>query len=218
MIEATIRAVLDAGPLPPDLGAAALALAHAAMGELDPLEDIYRVALDLGVPVETLREAALSAHLFCGFPRAIEAFRRLDAAAGGLGPAPTSAPASDVGGSSLFEDIYGEQADPVRVILRRFHPVFEEAVLEDAYGRILSRPGLEARFRELLAVCALTATRLPLQLESHLRGALRCGAEPREVRAAVELGGHVGGAEAAREGRAHLARVLAGTDESGFRA
>lgn len=216
MTPPSLRDVLHAGPLPPDVAAAALALAHAAAGSLDALGDVYREALGIGVPIDVLREGALSAHLFCGFPRAIEAFRRLDEAAGGLAE-PVDEPDSGKGfsGKSLFERIYGEQAAPVRGILRRFHPVLEEAVLEDAYGRILARPRLEARTRELLAVCALTAGRLPLQLESHLRGALRCGAALEDVRAAVELGGLVGGAEAARDGMALLARLGPARDDSG---
>lgn len=216
MTRPPIRDVLEAGPLSPAVAAAALALAHAAAGRLDDLEDVYRAALAIGVPVEVLREGALSAHLFCGFPRAIEAFRRLDVAAGGLPPPPDDdRTETTFSGSSLFERIYGEQAAAVRGILRRFHPVFEAAVLEDAYGRILARPSMEARTRELLAVCALTAARLPLQLESHLRGALRCGAARGDVEAAVALGGVVGGEEAAREGRALLSRLAPGHDDSG---
>src|SRR5690606_35617588 len=86
-----IRDLLEAGPLPPAVAAAALGLAHAAAGSLDALEALYREALAMQVPLETLREGALEAHLFCGFPRAIEAFRRLDRAAGGLPPVPPGA-------------------------------------------------------------------------------------------------------------------------------
>ncbi|MBL8841378.1 MAG: carboxymuconolactone decarboxylase family protein [Planctomycetes bacterium] len=53
---------------------------------------------------------------------------------------------------------------------------FSTWVLEDAYGRVLARPGLAARQRELLAVAALAALDCPAQLKSHLRGALRLGA------------------------------------------
>ncbi|MCA8978894.1 MAG: carboxymuconolactone decarboxylase family protein [Planctomycetes bacterium] len=49
-------------------------------------------------------------------------------------------------------------------------------IAEHAYGRVLSRPGLDAATRELLASCALAALGQERQLASHARGALRCGA------------------------------------------
>jgi 4-carboxymuconolactone decarboxylase len=65
------------------------------------------------------------------------------------------------------------------------HPELAAWILEDGYGRVLSRPGLTGRERELLAVAALAA--LPgagPQLESHERGARRLGATAAEVRSA----------------------------------
>ena len=56
-----------------------------------------------------------------------------------------------------------------------------------AYGSVLSRDGLDARDRELLAVVMLAATGHDRQLASHARGAIRCGAEPQEVTAALDV-------------------------------
>ena len=42
------------------------------------------------------------------------------------------------------------------------------------------------RERELLAAAVLGVLRLPLQQESHLRGALRCGATRGEIRAVLK--------------------------------
>jgi hypothetical protein len=51
-----------------------------------------------------------------------------------------------------------------------FHPDLAEWILADGYGRVLSRPGLSIRERELIVVAVLSALRLPKQLESHVRG------------------------------------------------
>jgi 4-carboxymuconolactone decarboxylase len=62
-----------------------------------------------------------------------------------------------------------------------YHPELAEWILADGYGRVLSRPGLSIRERELIVVAVLSALRLPKQLESHVRGARRVGATSREV-------------------------------------
>jgi len=103
--------------------------------------------------------------------------------------APVAPGAQD--GRAAFERIYRDQADDVRRRLRSFSPEFERAVIEDAYGRILSRPGLDARLGELMAVCALTALALPRQLKSHLLGARHCGATRDELLEVITLAGAV---------------------------
>ncbi|MAF66263.1 MAG: 4-carboxymuconolactone decarboxylase [Planctomycetes bacterium] len=82
--------------------------------------------------------------------------------------------------------MYGDDADEVRALLAAADPLFAAWVGEHAYGRVLSRPGLSADRRELLAVCALAALGQGRQLASHARGALRCGAAAAEVSAALD--------------------------------
>jgi len=146
--------------------------------------DALRALRAAGEPDRAWREALLQAHLFCGFPRVVEAFGVLHGA-GGLGE-----PASDevLGepdrpqrGARLFDAIYAERADDVRALLERGHPDFAAWIAGHAYGRVLTRPGLEARERELLAVACLAALGQERQLASHVRGALRVGARRSEV-------------------------------------
>lgn len=130
------------------------------------------------------REALLQLHLFCGFPRIVEAFGVLEDA-GGLGspePAERRAEADrPAAGRELFDRIYAGQAERVAGLLDDYHPDFQGWILGHAYGRVLSRPGLSARERELLACVALTATDQHRQLASHVRGALRCGATRQDL-------------------------------------
>ncbi len=88
----------------------------------------------------------------------------------------------------MFEGVYGGNADSVFGLLGEFHADFRSFVLEVAYGRILARPGLSGRIRELLAVAALAASDQRRQFAGHARGALHLGAtidELREVLATV---------------------------------
>ena len=72
---------------------------------------------------------------------------------------------------------------------RRYPEVFTAQtrwIAEHAYGRVLSRPGLDGASRELVAVAALAALGHDRQLASHARGAVRCGARPGDVLAILD--------------------------------
>ena len=158
------------------------------VGDWDEVRELRRAA-DEGKPDREWREAVLQTHLFAGFPRLVQAFGVI-AEEGGLGevaPEEVEAPALDSQrGARLFDDIYGGGADTVRELLDGYHRDFATWIAEHAYGRVLARPGLSARKRELLAVCALAALGQDRQLASHARGALRCGATLEEVEAALD--------------------------------
>lgn len=187
------------GPPDPTVRALAAALAAVAIGRIDIAERVYEAAAASKVELAGLREGALMAPLFAGFPRAIEAFTALERhyidwpEEAGDGHADLSDSNRTAAGANLFDTIYGRQADPVRKRLVRFHPVFERSILQDAYGRILARPALAPSTRELMSVCALAASDLPIQLKSHLRGALRCGASVDVVAAMAELAASIVG-------------------------
>jgi 4-carboxymuconolactone decarboxylase len=81
----------------------------------------------------------------------------------------------------VWEAVYRDQADKVAGTLEGLIPGLSRWVIEDAYGRILSRPGLTLGERELLAVSALALMAQPAPLDSHLRGALRNGSSQSDV-------------------------------------
>lgn len=138
------------------------------------------------------RETVLQAHVFAGFPRVVEALGVLQAA-GGLGEPDedemgSAAPdAERARGRALFERIYEQKNEAILATLEGGHADFADWILGHAYGRVLARPGLSPRMRELLAVAALASGGQLRQLASHARGAVRCGATPDEVNETVEL-------------------------------
>jgi 4-carboxymuconolactone decarboxylase len=187
------RRRLAATPPDPTTRALGAALALGAASRFTELELLYRAALESGVSGSDLAEGALALHLFGGFPRAIEAFFALSEAGGCVAPPldPRGAEQARTDGERLFGAIYGKQAGAVRARLGEFAPDFDRAVIEDAYGRILSRPALGGARRELAAVCALAALGLDRQLFSHVRGALALGCDAESITAMVELAGEL---------------------------
>src|SRR5437773_2475432 len=57
----------------------------------------------------------------------------------------------------------------------------EDLVLVDAYGKVIGRPGLDLKRRELCTVAEIAVLGAADQLHSHLRGALNTGATRAEV-------------------------------------
>lgn len=61
-------------------------------------------------------------------------------------------------------------------------PDLARYVAEFAYGDIYTRPGLDAKNREIATIAALTALgNAPLQLQSHIEGALNAGCTREEI-------------------------------------
>lgn len=162
--------------------------AAVVLGNWDEALRLRREAPE-GEPDRAWREAVLQAHVFAGFPRVVEAYSMLQPA-GGLGTPGLDERLDEdeqpERGRELFERIYADHAERVRDFLRNSHPDFAEWIEGHAYGRVLTRPGLPADRRELLAVVALAAFGQERQLASHVRGARRCGATASDVRSVLE--------------------------------
>jgi len=125
-----------------------------------------------------------------GYPAALEALRLLhEAWPGAPRRARAGAGTWRTRGAALCRRIYGAVTPKLLASLRTLHPDMPDWVVVDGYGRVLSRPGLSARSRELVAVALLAATGWERQLVSHLRGALHCGASRREIDRALAVGG-----------------------------
>ncbi|MDF1799356.1 MAG: carboxymuconolactone decarboxylase family protein [Planctomycetota bacterium] len=182
---------MSAAPLPPGLPVLLRVSVAVVLGDWSLLREL-RLAAGPGFPDVTWREAVLQTHLFAGFPRLVEAFGVLDEA-GGLGTpgatelAPPRDEAADIeAGYHFFEQVYGHRAPRVRAMLEGYHPEWAGWVLGHAYGRVLTRPGIPAAERELLAVVCLAALGQDRQLAGHARGAVRCGAAPAALVAALD--------------------------------
>lgn len=79
-----------------------------------------------------------------------------------------------------------------------------------AFGDLWSRPGLPLRDRSLIAIAVLAALRAEHQLGWHVRGGLRAGLSPDEIREAVMAVSGLAGFPAAWTGIRVVEAVLAG--------
>ena len=148
-------------------------------------------ALDEVDPV-AVEEIILQSYLFAGFPRTLNAMRVWRSVS--KRPAPTREPAESTSdldtwrerGEETCEIVYGDSYEKLRKNVLDLHPVLEDWMIVDGYGKVLARPGVDLRTRELCVVAACAVSGQQRQLHSHLYGALNAGAPVGEVRAVLE--------------------------------
>ena len=143
-------------------------------------------ALDSVDPI-AVEEIILQSYLFAGFPRALNAARAWRVAS--ERPAPAVDPESLVANLDMWRElgertcaiVYGSSYEKLRANIRELHPALDEWIIVDGYGKVLSRPGVDLRTRELCVVAACAVSGQQRQLHSHLHGALNAGASAGEL-------------------------------------
>jgi 4-carboxymuconolactone decarboxylase len=152
----------------------------AAIAALD--EQALRVVMETAAAnteSALVEEVILQSYLFAGFPRALNAARVWRT----FLSAPAKQTLEDSGGlddwrrrgEETCATVYGDAYERLRENIRALHPLLDEWMIVDGYGKVLSRPGLDLATRELCIVAACAASGQQRQLHSHLRGALNAG-------------------------------------------
>lgn len=146
-----------------------------------------------------IEETILQAYLFLGYPAALNTFacwREL--APLEAEPKAESSEEAEWGpegglrewearGEAVCRIVYGGQYERLRANVRRLHPDMEHWMVVEGYGKVLGRPGLELKVRELCIVVILAVQGTLRQLYSHLRGAQHAGAHDEEIEAALSV-------------------------------
>ena len=169
----------------------ALAVVVAVGDELVLREGVARVAKS-GVDPVLVEEVILQSYLFVGFPRALNAMRAWRRASGRSAPQPdidADTPPSEFAarGEATCATVYGPLYERLRYNIRELHPVLDAWMIEEGYGRVLGRPALDLKRRELCIAAVCAATEQDRQLHSHLHGALHAGASVREIEGALAI-------------------------------
>jgi len=167
-----------------------------AEGKIAVLQQRLAAARVAAVPDLWIEELLLQSLLVVGYPRALVAFgvwregpglgagakegaEQPDGAAEQLAHEDWEAWARR--GADVCKAVYGRAYHKLLLNLRGLHPALEALVVVDAYGKVLSRPGLDAQRRELCTLAAIAMLPTPRQLHAHLRGALFTGSTREEV-------------------------------------
>jgi len=146
------------------------------------LETALQRAVEFAAVTE-IEEALLQSHLFAGYPAALNAlgtWRRLS----GIAAPPASTDDTTewrARGRRTFEQVYGAQHEKLSDNAKAVHPDIAQWMIDDGYGKVIGRPGLDLVTREMCIIALLTVQDAAPQLYSHLRGAVNAGASEEEV-------------------------------------
>src|SRR5438445_10743392 len=187
----------NVGGLDPQTAALVRAAAALAEGKIAELKQRFVAARAAGVPDLWVEELLLQSLLVVGYPLALVAFgvwRDVTGPIAGGGDSAGEELAHEdwqawaERGAQVCGAVYGRACQKLLVNLRSLHPALEDLVLVDAYGKVIGRPGLDMKRRELCTVAAVAVLgTAPKQLHSHLRGALNTGATAAEVEGVLAL-------------------------------
>ena len=187
----------------------------AALAARDPdaLDAAFASAAAGGCDPASVEEALLQSYLFLGYPAALTALAGWRVVGG-----PHRSEVDDLAtpervaewtgrGEAVCRRVYGRAYEPLRASVARAHPAMDRWMVTEGYGKVLGRPGLDLRTRELCIVAILAVTGWEPQLHSHLRGAMHAGARPSDVEEALEAGLRYAGAKHAVAARQLWERV-----------
>jgi len=188
---------MSQGPLDPATAALVRLAAAVAEGDVSELQERLAAAQGAGVSSLWIEELLLQSMLVVGYPLALVAFAVWRESAG---PTAEGGHAAEPlahedwqawadRGAAVCREVYGRAYHKLLLNLRALHPALEDLVLVDAYGKVIGRPGLDLKRRELATVAAIAVLGTAQQLHSHLRGALNTGASVEQVEAVLELVG-----------------------------
>jgi 4-carboxymuconolactone decarboxylase len=133
-----------------------------------------------------VEEVLLQTYLFAGFPRALNAMREWRRLHPAVATEPLAREPSRSDGETTCATVYGPMYERLRNNIRHLHPLLDDWMIAEGYGKVLSRPGLDLARRELCIVAACAATMQDRQLHSHLHGARNAGAAIGVVDAALD--------------------------------
>ena len=163
-----------------------------ATGDEAKLRDRMVAARAAGVAPLWVEELLLQTFLNSGYPLALVAFGVWRSVAG-----PIQDPGEPIAhpewerwtkrGVAACGEVYGRTYHKLMLNLRALHPAIEPLVVVDAYGKILGRPGLDSKRRELCTLAAIAMQNAPKQLHAHLRGALNTGSTRDDVDEVIAL-------------------------------
>lgn len=196
---------------PPDLPAdreALIAVSAALAARDDAALDAALGRASRDADAVAVEEAILQSYLFLGYPAALNAFARWRELTG----LSAADPAADhevwaKRGERVCQAVYGGQYGGLRENVGRLHPDMERWMVEEGYGKVLGRAGLDLPTRELCIVALLAVLDVPRQLYSHLRGALNVGATETEIERALAVAAPLGTVSAGSRARDTWASV-----------
>ncbi|MBD3168809.1 MAG: hypothetical protein GF307_04960 [candidate division Zixibacteria bacterium] len=141
---------------------------------------LLRASIDTGHSPREIYEGVLQCYLSLGYPRAIEGMKILRSVfkSAGIEVGYAAGIAHDnyeQYGDELFRKVHGDKHILILDTIESASPEIREWIVKEAYGKVLSREGLDWRKRELINLSSMLSERVPDQVISHIKGSINVG-------------------------------------------
>lgn len=162
--------------------------ALSAINNFELLKEYILKARDANISFTKMYECLLQNYLFAGFPTALTSLKILKE----IYPKKSLPEIEDMNlyhfrnkGEINCRKVYGDKFEKLISNINNFSPELSEWLVLEGYGKVLGRPGLSFKERELCVIAVLTVLRFEDQLYSHINGAVRAKASIEEIEKVV---------------------------------
>lgn len=157
-----------------------------AVNKLNKLPNLLKRVKKAKVSPRKLYEAILQTYLFCGFPSTIESLKAFNNVFNYKADEYNVLNVKSEG-EKVCKIIYGSNYPKLLKNMASISPDLKNWMIQEGYGKVLSRPYLTLKQRELINVAILSTSYFPVQLLSHLIGALNAGSNISELKEVINL-------------------------------
>ena len=153
------------------------------------LKFLLKYAKESTISPDKIYETIIQIYLFCGFPATIEALKIFN----------TVFPDYNKKQSEFDLSLYLKKGQKnclkiyksnYRKLINNFYklsPDLKSWMIIEGYGKVMGRPGLSIKERELINVAILSTNFYEPQLYSHLKGALNTNSNKKEIKYIIEI-------------------------------
>lgn len=162
--------------------------AVSALNDFVLLRKLFLKAKFVKIPFTKIYECLLQNYLFSGYPTALSSLKILKECY----PKRRLPKSGDMNlyhfkkeGEINCKKVYGIKYEKLLQNISDFSLELSEWLVLEGYGKVLSRPGLSFKERELCIVAVLSALQFEDQLYSHINGAVKAKASLEEIETVI---------------------------------
>jgi alkylhydroperoxidase/carboxymuconolactone decarboxylase family protein YurZ len=163
--------------------------------KINYLRVITEIMKERGVKSDKIYETILQSYLFCGFPVTIESMKIFNKVYTSF-----RKPKYDfnllkyrISGVKNCNRIYKSNFNKLMDNFAGLSNELKEWMIIEGYGKVMGRPGLSLKTRELINTAMLTTKYFEHQLYSHIKGSLNTGSTYKEIVNVIKITEYFGG-------------------------
>jgi len=163
--------------------------AVSALNNFELLRKLILKAKSENIPFTKIYECLLQNYLFAGYPTALSSLKILKECY----PKKRLPKKGDMNlyhfrkeGEVNCKKVYGAKYEKLIQNISAFSPELSEWLVLEGYGKVLSRPGLSLKEREMCIVAVLSVMKFEDQLYSHINGAVKSKASIDEIETVIK--------------------------------